>query len=123
MHIPKVTRQRIKRCAVAFNLLLLLTISCWHYRAVLVPSAEPFRGNTKAQIHKGAFASLTLTAADGTPPIRWSLTDGELPPGVWLTPAGAISGTPSETGTFAFTATATNPIGSTSKHFRITVAP
>ena len=43
-----------------------------------------------------------LTAAGGVTPYVWSLT-GTLPPGLTLSPSGAISGTPTSTGIFPFT--------------------
>jgi hypothetical protein len=52
----------------------------------------------------GAAYSLTFTTTGGsfTPPDSWSLTPGGggLPPGLGLSAAGAISGTPTQTGTF-----------------------
>ena len=48
-----------------------------------------------------AVYSATLTAAGGTSPYAWSLTDGSLPPGLTLAD-GAISGTPTTTGDFQF---------------------
>jgi subtilisin family serine protease len=48
--------------------------------------------------------SATLAASGGTLPYTWSITSGSLPTGLTLTPStGAISGTPSGTGTSNFT--------------------
>jgi hypothetical protein len=44
--------------------------------------------------------SQTLTASGGTPPYSWSVTGGQLPPGLALSTAGVISGTPTTTGSF-----------------------
>jgi hypothetical protein len=45
-----------------------------------------------------------LTASGGTEPYTWSVLSGALPPGVTLNPAsGLLSGTPTATGTYAFT--------------------
>jgi hypothetical protein len=45
-----------------------------------------------------------LTASGGTEPYTWSVLSGALPPGVTLNPAGGLlSGTPTATGTYAFT--------------------
>ncbi len=50
-----------------------------------------------------------LTASGGLPPYTWNITSGSLPPGVSLNQnTGAIAGTPSTTGTFQFTAQATD---------------
>jgi hypothetical protein len=52
--------------------------------------------------------SQTLAAAGGTTPYAWSLASGALPAGVFLSSAGVISGTPSATGDFSFTAEVTD---------------
>jgi hypothetical protein len=46
--------------------------------------------------------SVTLLAAGGSPPVRWSVTSGALPPGLGLGSTGAIFGTPTSPGTFTF---------------------
>jgi uncharacterized protein (TIGR03437 family) len=51
----------------------------------------------------GATYEAALAASGGTPPYRWSLASGSLPPGLSLTTGGQISGTPSAAGTFGFT--------------------
>lgn len=51
-------------------------------------------------------------AADGTPAPGYSVTAGTLPPGLALNPlTGALTGTPTEYGTFTFTVTADNGVG------------
>ena len=46
----------------------------------------------------------TLTASGGNPPYKWSIVAGSLPPGLRLFHrTGSLSGTPTATGTFAFT--------------------
>ena len=70
-----------------------------------------------------AVYSATLTAAGGTSPYSWSLTDGSLPPGLTLAD-GAISGTPTTTGTFNFAVEASDsgePALSASNSLSITV--
>jgi hypothetical protein len=63
----------------------------------------------------------TITAT-GTAPITFSVTGGALPPGLTLDPdTGQISGTPTTTGTYTFTITATNSAGTDSKGFAIQV--
>ena len=49
--------------------------------------------------------SATLTASAGTTPYAWSITSGFLPPGITLDAgSGAITGTPTVTGLYGFTA-------------------
>lgn len=68
--------------------------------------------------------SQTLTA-DGTAPIKWSVTGGSLPDGLSLNEStGEISGTPTaETAEkdFTFTVTAENSAGSDDKKFTLTI--
>lgn len=47
--------------------------------------------------------SATLTASGGTSPYTWSVGGGALPPGLTLSAAGAISGTPTTSGSYSFT--------------------
>jgi large repetitive protein len=50
----------------------------------------------------GALYSFTLTATGGTTPYTWSVNSGTLPPGITLSSAGVLSGTPTTTGSFTF---------------------
>ncbi|MCL4522932.1 MAG: putative Ig domain-containing protein, partial [Acidobacteria bacterium] len=62
----------------------------------------------------GASYNATLTATGGSPPYTWSLTSGALPGGLNLTPGtGAISGTPTGSGVFGFTAMVTDALSNT----------
>jgi hypothetical protein len=62
--------------------------------------------------------------AIGTVPLVWSLTSGTLPPGLTLTAAGLLQGTPTTTGSQTFTITATDSRGSTStQSFTLNVDP
>ncbi|WP_416797394.1 autotransporter domain-containing protein [Ciceribacter azotifigens] len=62
----------------------------------------------------GAVAySQTLSASEGTTPYSFAVTAGSLPPGLSLYPAGALSGTPTTQGSYAFTVTATDTYGAT----------
>src|SRR5262249_556992 len=66
--------------------------------------------------------SQTITATGGTPPLLWSAT-GNVPPGLTLNATnGAITGTPTTTGTSTFTARVQDLLGnSASKQFSITI--
>ncbi|MFZ9630077.1 MAG: putative Ig domain-containing protein, partial [Ilumatobacteraceae bacterium] len=55
--------------------------------------------------------SRTLTVSSGTSPYAWALTAGSLPPGVTLSTAGVISGTPTATGLYTFTVQVTDALG------------
>jgi hypothetical protein len=70
--------------------------------------------------------STTLAAIDGIAPYKWSITSGALPAGLTLTAGtGAISGSPTTSGTFSFTVhvadSASSPT-SASRNLSITIA-
>jgi len=46
--------------------------------------------------------SVTLTATGGVPPYTWAMASGTLPPGLSISTAGVISGTPTALGTTSF---------------------
>jgi hypothetical protein len=50
----------------------------------------------------------TLSATGGTPPYSWSQPAGTLPTGLSLSPAGVITGTPTDAGGFSFTVQVTD---------------
>jgi uncharacterized protein (TIGR03437 family) len=50
------------------------------------------------------YPSTTLQAAGGNPPYTWTVSAGALPAGMTLNSAGVLSGTPSASGPFSFTA-------------------
>jgi len=69
--------------------------------------------------------SQALAASAGVGPYTWTLAAGSLPlpPGLNISPAGVISGIPTATGTFSFTATVTDSLAATaSRQFTIVVA-
>ena len=66
----------------------------------------------------GMTYSTTLTAT-GTTPITWNVSG--LPSGVTCSEAGVISGTPTTSGTFTITVTATNGAGSVGKQLTFTI--
>ncbi len=78
----------------------------------------PLAGGTAGAAYSTA---LTQSGALGTP--SYTITGGALPPGLTLSSAGTISGTPTATGTYNFTATVTDPSGcSGSTNYSITIA-
>lgn len=59
----------------------------------------------------------------GSTPMAWGVSVGSLPPGLTINSStGALSGTPTTAGTYAFTLQATNSAGSGTRSFSITVA-
>jgi len=69
----------------------------------------------------GEAYSQTLTA-NGTTPIKWSISGGALPDGLSLNKdTGKINGTPTADGTAKFTVTAENSAGSDTKELSITI--
>ncbi|HSS63072.1 MAG TPA: putative Ig domain-containing protein [Gammaproteobacteria bacterium] len=60
---------------------------------------------------EGAAVSEALQASGGVGPYVWSLSAGALPPGLSLSTAGVISGTPTTQGAYAFTVQVTDGQG------------
>ncbi|MFC7359396.1 ExeM/NucH family extracellular endonuclease [Nocardioides astragali] len=81
-------------------------------------------GNKSGQVGQ-AIAGFTLAATGGTPPYAWTATG--LPAGITVAGNGAVSGTPTESGTFDVTATATDSATPTAATddvtFTFTIAP
>ncbi|HEX8151824.1 MAG TPA: ice-binding family protein [Thermoanaerobaculia bacterium] len=57
------------------------------------------------------YGPVNVTASGGTGPYVFSVTAGALPSGVTLSPGGVISGTPTTSGSFNVTITATDALG------------
>ena len=56
----------------------------------------------------GQTYSASLSASGGSAPYSWSVSAGNLPPGISLASSGTLSGTPTSSGTFNFTVKATS---------------
>lgn len=56
----------------------------------------------------GGSVSQTLQASGGTAPYAWTIASGSLPAGVTLSPSGTLSGAPTTSGNYAFTAAVTD---------------
>ena len=68
--------------------------------------------------------SSTLQASGGVPGYHWSLTGGSLPPGVTLSSAGVITGTPTGSGSYTFTVNVSDvavPTDTASQTFSLSV--
>ena len=64
-----------------------------------------------------------MLKAEGTKPIIWSITDGDLPDGLTLSDNGQISGIPESEGEYVFTVQAQNAAGIASKDLTLTINP
>jgi hypothetical protein len=67
--------------------------------------------------------SVGLTASGGGTTPTWSVTSGQLPPGLTLSSDGRLSGTPTTAGTYTFTATVSDGTSSSSKSLTLTIIP
>ena len=93
-----------------------LTIGC----PVITLSATAFPGGAIGS----TYPPTMLTQTGGVGAVMFSLTGGALPNGMSLSSAGTVSGTPTATGTFNFTATATDANGCTgSNGYSLTISP
>ncbi|HJT88877.1 MAG TPA: Ig domain-containing protein, partial [Bryobacteraceae bacterium] len=73
---------------------------------------------------QGVAYSATLTTSGGSGGVKWSVTSGQVPPGLTLSSGGAISGTPIQAGTYSFTVQATDSSSSTATApFSLAVLP
>lgn len=71
---------------------------------------------------QGLAYSQAFTASGGAVPYQWSLSGGDLPPGVGLNADGSLAGTPTGSGTYNFSVKVTDIQGqSDTKTFAITV--
>ncbi len=66
----------------------------------------------------------TISATGGTGSLTFSAPSASLPPGLTLSGAGVLSGTPTAAGTFPFTVTATDSVGATSSQgYTMVISP
>jgi hypothetical protein len=71
------------------------------------PASDPLTvtATSLPEIPAGQDYAAQLTSTGGVAPVAWSVTSGSLPPGLSLDAAtGVLSGTPTASGTFSFTA-------------------
>ncbi|MEG0182733.1 MAG: putative Ig domain-containing protein [Stenotrophomonas sp.] len=66
------------------------------------------QADTLANATGGTAYSHTFAASGGTSPYSFAITAGALPAGLSMNPAGVLAGTPTASGTFNFTVTATD---------------
>ena len=127
-----------KRIGLAYNPLVSFILLCFALSALVITMAgcAGFSSNagsalaiTISALPSGTAQSAysaTLAAAGGTKPYTWSITSGSLPTGVTLTASsGLISGTPTQSGTFAITVQvkdSSSPAQTASQGFSIVIA-
>ncbi len=71
----------------------------------------------------GTIYSSSVIASGGTPPYNFSVSAGSPPPGLTLTSAGSLNGSPTTSGTYSFTITARDAAGRTSSMpYRVSIA-
>ena len=80
--------------------------------SLLVVNLRIVNAATLPEAVANAVYPVVLEARDGALPYAWSVTAGELPPGMTLTAAGSFSGRPLQAGTFQFTVAVTDNDGS-----------
>ena len=95
---------------------------------VVAPAALTISTSSLPGVTVGTAYAQTLAATGGVAPYTWSLSTGALPTGLSLnTTTGAITGTPTASGTFAITAQVTDNASptrvSTTQALSIVVAP
>lgn len=95
-------------------------------KALALTVLPPVSVATPATLNGGSLNSnysATLAATGGFAPYTWTRTSDALPAGLTLSSAGAITGTPTATGVFTFTAQVTDALGATaSRQFTIAIA-
>ena len=84
--------------------------------APTITTTSPLSNGTVGTYYEQAFV------ADGTTPITWSVSNGDLPAGLSLDAStGVISGTPKAEGESTFTVEAANDYGSDSREFTLSI--
>lgn len=91
--------------------------------AASVTVQEPPKITTKSLANGTVDEGYSATVkATGDKPMAFAVAAGSLPPGLTLDPAtGRISGSPTKAGTFTFTVTATNDVGTDSHEYTVKI--
>lgn len=85
------------------------------------PEPEPALEIVTAALPAGTAKRAYSTSLEASRPSTWRISAGALPPGLFLTAAGQITGTPRSTGAWYSEVTATDPTGSASRIFLLTI--
>ncbi|RDS81684.1 autotransporter domain-containing protein [Dyella monticola] len=80
---------------------------------VVAPTITVSPSSLPSGIQNNAYSAQTLLASGGSSPYTFAVASGALPNGMTLSSAGQLSGTPTVTGNFNFTAQATDAHGFT----------
>lgn len=88
--------------------------SCPSY---IPPPSPTILTNSLVSGLSGTAYSQSLSASGGTPSYAWSLNSGSLPPGISIDSSGAISGTPSATGTYYFSVRVVDSVAASAVKF------
>ena len=103
-----------------------LTTSAVGSAAYLIPQSLTITGSILANATKGVAYTSTNSAVAGTLPYTWTVSAGQLPPGLTITgTTGNISGTPTASGVYKFTlkvADSSSPQQSAAASYTITVS-
>jgi hypothetical protein len=104
--------------ALSTNATLSITVDA-AFVNVSISTTSPLTGGVLGQAY-----AFTLVTSGGKAPFTWTVTSGSLPNGLALTAdTGLVTGTPTQTGVFTFTATVVGSLGtSASKSLSITIA-
>jgi hypothetical protein len=104
-----------------------VTVTSAIFTVIIAIAPLQLTTSTLANGTVGSVYSSTLQATGGTAPYIWSLASGSLPAGLTLSASGAISGTPTASGTSSFNVTVTDsevpPQVVTSGTLTLTIAP
>jgi subtilisin family serine protease len=100
---------------ISYNTISLSDATAYRCSTPAAPIAPTISGSPLPDGTTGIAYSSGFTASGGVSPYTWSITSGSLPAGLLLSSsAGAITGTPTTTGTASFTVQATGADGGTS---------
>jgi hypothetical protein len=84
---------------------------------VTVPAVVITTSSSPAPASPGRLYSFVFTAEGGTGPYLWTIRSGDTsPPGLTLSGAGELAGTPSAAGYYSFTVVATDTAGSSAQY-------
>ncbi len=83
----------------------------WVRDVVLTPVVITVSAPVVPGVWNELYPDTTFTQSGGTNPTTWAVTSGALPNGLTLSPAGLLSGTPTQVGEFPVTITATDSLG------------